>query len=93
MDEPFSSLDAPTREDLQLLTLDLWKENHLTLITVTHLIEESVLLGKSILVLGSPPNLFPQVINNPGAHNPRFRETTEYLSFCQMLHDRLGEEK
>jgi NitT/TauT family transport system ATP-binding protein len=93
MDEPFSSLDAPTREDLQLLTLDLWKENHLTLITVTHLIEESVLLGKSILVLGSPPNLFPQVFNNPGAHNPRFRETTEYLSFCQMLHDRLGEEK
>jgi ABC-type nitrate/sulfonate/bicarbonate transport system ATPase subunit len=93
MDEPFSSLDAPTREDLQMLTLEIWKENNLTLITVTHLIEEAVFLGKSIILLGSPPNQFPQVFNNPGALNPNFRETQEYLNFCQMLHDRLGADK
>jgi len=40
MDEPFSSLDAPTRESLQALTLELAAEQGLTLILVTHSIEE-----------------------------------------------------
>lgn len=90
MDEPFSSLDAPTRENLQQLTLDLWRENSLTLITVTHLIEEAVFLGQKIALLGSLPNLSPQVFNNPGAHDPQYRETKAYLDFCRDLHDRLG---
>jgi ABC-type nitrate/sulfonate/bicarbonate transport system ATPase subunit len=93
MDEPFSSLDAPTRENLQLLTLDLWKENNLTLITVTHLIEEAVFLGQNIILLESPPNNSPQVFKNPGAHNPEYRGTQEYQNFCRVLHNQLGEGK
>ena len=45
MDEPFSSLDAPTREALQNLMIELWQQHNLTMITVTHLIEEAAILG------------------------------------------------
>ena len=56
MDEPFSSLDALTREDLQRLTVELRQETGLTTVVVTHIIEEAVFLGQRILVLGRPPN-------------------------------------
>ncbi len=46
MDEPFSSLDAPTRSGLQNLTLELWAEQSLTLVIVTHAIEEAAMLGQ-----------------------------------------------
>ncbi|NIW50456.1 MAG: ATP-binding cassette domain-containing protein, partial [Gammaproteobacteria bacterium] len=55
MDEPFSSLDAPTREGLQLLTLELVSEQTITLVLVTHSIEEAAFVGKKILLLGKPP--------------------------------------
>jgi NitT/TauT family transport system ATP-binding protein len=85
MDEPFSSLDAPTREDLQNLTLELWSEQKLTLIVVTHAIEEAAVLGQKILLLAAPPNTSPQVIDNPGACQPGYRETTTYLDICREL--------
>ena len=46
MDEPFSSLDAITRDDLQNLTLSLCAEQKLTLVIVTHAIEEAAALGQ-----------------------------------------------
>ncbi|MBI5713611.1 MAG: ATP-binding cassette domain-containing protein, partial [Chloroflexi bacterium] len=52
MDEPFAALDAPTRESLQALTLELRAEQHLTTIVVTHSIEEAAILGEKILLLG-----------------------------------------
>ena len=74
MDEPFSSLDAPTREGLQELTLVLRKENNLTLVMVTHSIEEAAILGQKILLLGQPPNRQPEIIDNPGSGQSDFRE-------------------
>jgi ABC-type nitrate/sulfonate/bicarbonate transport system ATPase subunit len=55
MDEPFSSLDAVTRQDLQTLTLELCAEQSLTLVIVTHAIEEAVSLGRKILLLTHNP--------------------------------------
>ena len=75
MDEPFSSLDAPTREGLQNLTLELQSEQNLTLVIVTHSIEEAAVLGKKILLLGDPPNSTPQVIDNPAAGQTDYRES------------------
>jgi ABC-type nitrate/sulfonate/bicarbonate transport system ATPase subunit len=89
MDEPFSSLDAPTRESLQNLALVLWAEQHLTLVTVTHAIEEAAILGQKILLLGRPPNTRAEIIENPGAAQPRFRETGEYVSLCRELRRRM----
>ncbi len=75
MDEPFSSLDAPTREDLQNLILQLQREIKLTSIIVTHAIEEAAILGRKILVLGQPPNTAPVIVPNPESGAPGFRST------------------
>lgn len=85
MDEPFSSLDAPTREGLQLLTLELVNEQNLTLVLVTHSIEEAAFMGKKILLLGKPPNKSSFVINNPLSGAGNYRESEEYNKMCKDL--------
>lgn len=91
MDEPFSSLDAPTRESLQNLTTQLWVEQNLTMIIVTHAIEEAVLLGKKILLLGHPPNTNPVIIDNPKANTKGFRSDPEYHSLCRDLRQQMDD--
>jgi NitT/TauT family transport system ATP-binding protein len=90
MDEPFSSLDAPTRESLQNLTIELQKEQDLTLTIVTHSIEEAAVLGRKILLLNDPPNTTPKVIDNPFAARKNFRESDEYITLCRELRAMLG---
>lgn len=85
MDEPFSSLDAPTRESLQDLMLELWSEQDLTLIIVTHAIEEAAILGQKILVLSQPSNRQPKIIHNPASAEAGFRESSAYLALCRQL--------
>jgi NitT/TauT family transport system ATP-binding protein len=89
MDEPFSSLDAPTRESLQILTLELAAEQGLTLVIVTHAIEEAALLGRKILLLNEPPNRAAQVLANPGAGQPGYRESGEYIELCRELRGKM----
>ena len=81
MDEPFSSLDAITREDLQNLTLSLCEEQKLTFIIVTHAIEEAVSLGKKILLLDPSPRMF----DNPQAGQVNHRNSQEYNELCNLL--------
>ncbi len=85
MDEPFAALDAPTREDLQNLTLRLRAETGLTTVVVTHTIEEAALLGAQVLVLGRLPNRTPRLVPNPGAADPAFRSSPEYAAACAGL--------
>jgi ABC-type nitrate/sulfonate/bicarbonate transport system ATPase subunit len=85
MDEPFSSLDALTRADLQNLTLELCSEENLTLIMVTHSIEEAVIMGRKILLLGNPPNKKPMIIDNPFAGKEGYRNSRDYTELCQNL--------
>jgi NitT/TauT family transport system ATP-binding protein len=85
MDEPFSSLDAPTREGLQTLMLELWTEQQLTMVVVTHAIEEAAILGQKILVLGQPPNTHPLVIDNPAAARLDYRDSAEYDALRRKL--------
>lgn len=85
MDEPFSSLDAPTRESLQQLTLELITEQGLTLVLVSHSIEEAVMLGQKILLLNAPPNSNTHIIDNPHAGKPEYRESDEFQMLCREL--------
>ena len=85
MDEPFASLDAPTRESLQDLILELQRERELTVITVTHTIEEAAVLGDQILLLGQPPNYAGLSVDNPGGAQPGFRGTEAYRTVCSHL--------
>lgn len=51
MDEPFGALDPGTREDMQVLILSLWEKYKMTVIFVTHDLEEAVYLGSRVIVL------------------------------------------
>ena len=89
MDEPFAALDAATREDLQNLTIELQREEALTLIVVTHNIEDAVSLGQKILVLDRPPHTMPIVIDNPQAGEPGYRSQSAFFEKCTQLREAL----
>jgi ABC-type nitrate/sulfonate/bicarbonate transport system ATPase subunit len=89
MDEPFSSLDALTRANLQELTLSLWQESHFTMVAVTHAIEEAALLGEKILVLGRAPIRSGAVFENPGFGTADYRETSEFRDLCRLLREKV----
>jgi NitT/TauT family transport system ATP-binding protein len=55
MDEPFGSVDAQTREDLEDLTLRVRRERGITILIVTHDIDESVYVGDRVIVLSPGP--------------------------------------
>jgi NitT/TauT family transport system ATP-binding protein len=85
MDEPFSSLDAPTRQGLEELTLQLWQEQRFTFVVVTHAIEEAAILGQHILVLGAPPHTRPVIFHNPVFDQPDARDSEPYRDLCRSL--------
>lgn len=85
MDEPFASLDAPTRETLQDTILALRKERALTTIAVTHAIEEAAILGEHILLLNMPPNRAPVILPNPDFQQEAFRGSNAYQALCNRL--------
>lgn len=64
MDEPFSALDAITREEMQELFLNIWKEHMVTTVFITHSAEEALYLGKKVIVLSSSPGSIYRIIDN-----------------------------
>jgi NitT/TauT family transport system ATP-binding protein len=85
MDEPFSALDAPTRERMQVLTLHLAAEAGATVILVTHNVEEAAFVGQRILILSHPPNHTPRVVSNPHRADNAYRESAAYQTVCAHL--------
>ncbi|MEV6019312.1 MULTISPECIES: ABC transporter ATP-binding protein [unclassified Streptomyces] len=57
MDEPFAAVDAQTRADLEDLVRRLWRERGITVVFVTHDIDEAVYLGERVLVLSASPTV------------------------------------
>ena len=84
LDEPFSSLDAITRESLQDAVLNLYNKNPITTITVTHSIEEAVFMGRKIILLSENGKL-SKVIENDGFGDLNSRETKKFYEKCLEL--------
>jgi NitT/TauT family transport system ATP-binding protein len=57
MDEPFAAVDAQTRADLEDLIRDIWQRLKMTVLFITHDIDESVYLGERVLVLSKSPTV------------------------------------
>jgi NitT/TauT family transport system ATP-binding protein len=77
MDEPFASVDAQTRADLQDMALDVWRAHRSTVLFVTHDIDESVYLSDRVIVLSGPPATVAAEI---GVGLPRPRDQIETRS-------------
>jgi len=80
MDEPFGALDAITRERMHEFLLDIWDQDRITIIFVTHDIEEAVLLGDRVAVMGGRPPGIREVIEIP-LGRPRHAADTDTESF------------
>jgi len=63
MDEPFASLDALTRQQMQEELLELWNQSKFTMIFVTHSIEEAILLGNRIVLLSPHPGQVKEILD------------------------------
>jgi NitT/TauT family transport system ATP-binding protein len=68
LDEPFSALDAITREAIQLLFLENWLSHPTTTLFVTHDVEEAILLGEKIIVMSANKEEPLEVVDNPVFH-------------------------
>jgi ABC-type nitrate/sulfonate/bicarbonate transport system ATPase subunit len=90
MDEPFVSLDQPTRERMQQEVLDIWQHHRRTIIFITHNLEEAVFLGDRVIVLSAKPaRIVADIpITLPRPRNPLSPEFTELRARCvHLLHD------
>ncbi len=100
MDEPFSSLDALTREELQNTVLEIWRERNingrnssngnssaklLTIVLVTHSIEEAAFLGRRIAVMEMGPGRIIKVVDNNGMGGVEYRNTPAFYDRCAGL--------
>jgi NitT/TauT family transport system ATP-binding protein len=85
MDEPLSSLDALTRERLQNLILEVHRRKNITMVLVTHSIEEAVFLGLRIVVLGGRPGRVLRVVDNPQAGSIDYRQSEIFFHRCVEL--------
>ena len=63
MDEPMASVDAQTRSDLEDLVLKIWAERSVTVILVTHDIDEAVYMSDRIVILSTPPTAVYQTMD------------------------------
>jgi NitT/TauT family transport system ATP-binding protein len=77
MDEPFGALDALTRAKMQAYLLQIWKKVDVTILFITHDLEEAVYLSDRILVLGGSPGGIREFIENPV---PRPRTPQQFLT-------------
>jgi NitT/TauT family transport system ATP-binding protein len=77
MDEPFGALDALTRARMQAYLLQIWKKVDVTILFITHDLEEAIYLSDRILVLGGSPGGIREFIENPV---PRPRTPQQFLT-------------
>lgn len=97
MDEPFGALDSQTRLQMQQLLLRVWGNSKKTVLFVTHDIDEAILLGDRVYVMGARPGRIKQILDVP-IERPRTLDMVMERSFIEMkrnifglLHDDLEE--
>jgi len=90
LDEPFSALDALTREDLERVIIGQHYESNLTCILVTHDIEVAVIMGKKILTLRHGFNRKPLILENDCAALIDNTNQAAFRNKCEQLRKILG---
>lgn len=95
MDEPFGALDAQTRAQMQSYLLQIWGSLDITIIFITHDLEEAIYLADRIFVLGSSSNQLQEIVEIP-VSRPRKPDqflSSEFLATKKHLEDLINPEK
>ncbi|WP_017471677.1 ABC transporter ATP-binding protein [Amphibacillus jilinensis] len=93
MDEPFSSLDTIVREELQGVILDLYKKRSLSVVFVTHNIEEAVFLGKRIMIMTPKSGRIKSILDNPCFGDHHIRSEIAFHEMCVRVREELEAEQ
>ncbi|HET7519638.1 MAG TPA: ABC transporter ATP-binding protein [Actinomycetes bacterium] len=100
MDEPFAAVDAQTRAELEDLVRAVWRRTGVTIVFVTHDIDEAVYLGQRVLALSSSPTVVQEdlAVDLPGDRDqlttrsdPRFTQLRTHL-YAQIQQAKRGAE-
>jgi NitT/TauT family transport system ATP-binding protein len=89
MDEPFAALDALTRDDMQRLLADVWRETRKTVIYVTHNVAEAVYLADRVIVMTPHPGRVKTEVAI-SLKRPRDPLSVEFLDYQKQLLRQLG---
>lgn len=89
MDEPFGALDAQTRCQMQSYLLQIWRQVNITILFITHDLDEAIYLSDRILVLDRNPGRVREMIQNPvpRPRTPGQALTPEFLSAKRHLEE------
>ncbi|MEM7012034.1 MAG: ABC transporter ATP-binding protein [Verrucomicrobiota bacterium] len=89
MDEPFGALDPQTRAQMQNYLLQIWRNVDITILFITHDLDEAVYLADRLLVLDPKPGRISEIIENP-VERPRDHQqllSTEFLATKKRLEE------
>jgi NitT/TauT family transport system ATP-binding protein len=89
MDEPFGSVDDMTRNDLQRMIVELWQETRITILFVTHNIDEAIAVGDRVVILSGRPGRVVQEIAVP-YERPRDRMSREFVDIFVQIRQSLS---
>lgn len=87
MDEPFGALDAQTKEQLQQFLLQLWEQTHVTILMITHDVEEAIYLSQRIYIMQAHPGRIAQdlPIALPSARTLDIKLSPEFVAIKRQV--------
>ncbi len=91
MDEPFSALDAITREELQDVFRHFWRREPIATVLVTHQVEEAVYLGRKLVILSAAPGRVRQVVDNSPVGAVSARSDGSFARQCALVREIIQE--
>ena len=92
MDEPFGALDDDTREKLNIEMLRIWEKTGMTIIFITHNVEEAVLMSQRIYVMQSNPGTVKAEveISFDDKRTLELQETKKFKKYCGQIEELIG---
>ena len=93
MDEPFSALDAITRDEMNVVLMDLWQQFRKTVIFVTHSLREAAFLSDRVLVMSRRPGriIADVPIPLPRPRDPSIGEAQKFNEICAVLRTKISD--
>lgn len=87
LDEPFGALDSQTKEQMQEFLRDLWGKTHITLLMITHDVEEAIFLSQKIYVMSAHPGRIKSEIpiELPEQRHLDIKLTTEFIDYKRQV--------